>query len=257
MQEKFLLKAGQGQVNCLLSLPEGGEIRRVVLGVHGMGGSTQDAIQRSLAEEMTLFDSAVLQFDFPGHGENPTQELTLRGCVDALVATAGEAKARFPEIPELCIFASGFGAYVTLTAMEALLALPGTLRVVVQTPAARMDQTILAMCGGLSRETLWAMDSYTIPIARPLTITCRFYDELADNFVIQPYPVPMLILQGEEDSYIRMSDVRALREANEDSRLVIIPGASHRFLEPGAWDMVLDLTRDWFEFQQVLLCDCE
>ena len=27
------------------------------------------------------------------------------------------------------------------------------------------------------------------------------------------------------------------------------------FLEDGAWDMVLDLTRDWFEFQQVLLAD--
>ena len=32
---------------------------------------------------------------------------------------------------------------------------------------------------------------------------------------------------------------------------------SHRFVEEGAWDMVLDLTRDWFTFQQVLLCDWE
>lgn len=44
---------------------------------------------------------------------------------------------------------------------------------------------------------------------------------------------------------------------NEQSKLVIIPGANHRFLEDGAWDMVLDLTRDWFEFEQVLCCDWE
>jgi hypothetical protein len=36
---------------------------------------------------------------------------------------------------------------------------------------------------------------------------------------------------------------------------VIIPGASHQFKEEGAWDMVLDLTRDWFEYRQVLLMD--
>ena len=39
------------------------------------------------------------------------------------------------------------------------------------------------------------------------------------------------------------------------TKLVIIPGASHRFLEEGAWDMVLDLTRDWFEFEQVLVTE--
>jgi len=48
-----------------------------------------------------------------------------------------------------------------------------------------------------------------------------------------------------------------LRRLNENAKLVIIPGASHRFLEEGAWDMVLDLTRDWFEFEQVLVTDWE
>ena len=70
-----------------------------------------------------------------------------------------------------------------------------------------------------------------------------------------PCPIPMLILQGEKDAYIRMADIRQFRELNEGSKLVIIPGASHRFQEEGAWDMVLDLTRDWFEFEQVLLTD--
>ena len=67
--------------------------------------------------------------------------------------------------------------------------------------------------------------------------------------------IPMLILQGEEDSYIRMSDIQHFHRINEQSKLVVLPGVSHRFAEEGAWDMVLDLTRDWFEFQQVLLSD--
>jgi len=52
-----------------------------------------------------------------------------------------------------------------------------------------------------------------------------------------------------------MDDIRQFHRINEGSRLVIIPGASHRFLEEGAWDMVLDLTRDWFAFRQVTLAD--
>ena len=69
------------------------------------------------------------------------------------------------------------------------------------------------------------------------------------------YPIPMLILHGQYDDYIPMSDIQLLRDLNDRSKLVIIPGASHQFLEPGAWDMVLDLTRDWFEFEQVLLSE--
>jgi pimeloyl-ACP methyl ester carboxylesterase len=67
----------------------------------------------------------------------------------------------------------------------------------------------------------------------------------------------MLILHGEFDNYIPRAHIQNLRRLNENAKLVIIPGASHRFLEDGAWDMVLDLTRDWFEFQQVLVTDWE
>ena len=52
-----------------------------------------------------------------------------------------------------------------------------------------------------------------------------------------------------------MDYIQNFRRINEQSKLVIIPGTSHRFLEEGAWDMVLDLTRDWFSFEQVLLAD--
>ena len=75
------------------------------------------------------------------------------------------------------------------------------------------------------------------------------------NLVLMEQPIPMLVLHSEENAYIRMQDIRHFMQFNEESRLVIIPGTSHQFLEEGAWDMVLDLTRDWFEFEQVLLGD--
>ena len=71
------------------------------------------------------------------------------------------------------------------------------------------------------------------------------------------YPLPILILHGELDQVIPTEDVVNFNRLNERAKLVIIPGTTHRFLEDGAWDMVLDLTRDWFEFEQVLLADYE
>lgn len=254
MEKTFLLSSGQLSIPCTVSEPDCGDIRRIVLGVHGFGGSSDDAIQAGIAEEMGLFRSATIRFDFPAHGKNPAAELTLRNCVDTLLAAARYAKDRYAEVEDLCVFATGFGAYVTLVALQELLDMPGRVKLVVQTPSVLMHETLLSMAR-ISKETLWAMGKVTMQAPRPFDVTYSFYEELKSNIVLTSYPIPMLILHGEDDDYIHMTDIQQFHRINERSKLVIIPGASHRFLEEGAWDMVLDLTRDWFEFEQVLLSD--
>ena len=254
METSFVLTNGELKIPCKRCEPSGGTIRRVVLGVHGLGGSTADAIQEGIAEEMVMFRSASVRFDFPAHGESEVNELTLRGCVDSLLTVARWIREEYEDVEDLCIFATGFGAYVTLVALDELLELPGKIKLVVQTPSVRMHETILSMLR-VNRETLWALDRKCLAAERPFDITYSFYEELQSHIVLTTHPIPMLILHGEEDLYIRMNDIQQFNRINEDAKLVIIPGASHRFLEEGAWDMVLDLTRDWFEFEQVLLSD--
>lgn len=256
MEREILLQQGALTIPCLLTVPEQGEIRRIVLGVHGLGGSVGDAIQASIAEEMALFYAATYRFDFPGHGANPSQKLAVQDCVDTLAAVAQCAKEQYPQVEDLCVFATGFGAYITLLALQKLQTLPGKLKLVIQTPSVRMDDTLLRMIS-FSRETLWAMEKITFPLPRPLDVTYSFYEELEKNTVLANHSIPMLILQGETDDYIRFEDIQQFRRLNEQAKLVLIPGASHRFIEEGAWDMVLDLTRDWFEFEQVLVTDWE
>lgn len=232
------------------------EIRRVVLGVHGIGGSARDAIQTSLAEEMEFFSSVVYRFDFPAHGESPLDDsfFSLKNCRAVLMAVAKHARESYPEVEDLCIFATGFGAYVTLSCLEDLMDLPGKIKLVVQTPSVRMHETLLAI-KKMTKATLRAMGRVRFNAERPFDVTYEFYKELEDNLVLMTYPIPMLILHGEQDSVIRMEDIQSFARINEQSKLVIIPGTTHRFLEEGAWDMVLDLTRDWFEYEQVLLSD--
>ncbi len=254
MESTILLSHGDLKIPCKISEPDYGGLCRIVLGVHGFGGSSEDEIQVGIAEEMALFHSVTIRFDFPAHGENPTDSegFTLENCMETLIAVAAFARQRYEDVNDLCIFASGFGAYVTLLCLQDLLEMPGKVKLVVQTPSLRMDNTLLAMTG-LSKETLRALDRYTIPRARPFDVTYHFYEELHSHVALDSYPIPMLILHGEEDAFIPMTDIQNFHRINERSELVIIPGTSHRFLEEGAWDMVLDLTRDWFEFEQVLL----
>ena len=258
MEMEFMLTEGALRIPCKVCEPVSGNIRRIVLGVHGIGGSTDDAIQSAMAEEMGLFHSVTFRFDFPAHGKSPMQsdEFSLKACKQALAAVAAEARRRYPEVEDLCIFASGFGAYVTLLTLDEILELPGKVKLVVQTPSVRMHDTLLTMLRR-NRETFWAMDSLVLRAPRPLELTYRFYEELETNVAMNTCPIPMLILHGEEDAYIRREDIDNFNRINEDAKLVIIPGTTHQFLEDGAWDMVLDLVRDWFMYEDVLLCDGE
>lgn len=255
MEKEFLLTSGELTIPVKVTESDF-EIRRVVLGVHGIGGSAMDDIQTSLAEEMEFFSSAVYRFDFPAHGESPMDDrfLTLENCRRTLMAVAQHAKESYPEVEDLCIFATGFGAYVTLSCLEDMLDLPGKIKLVVQTPSVRMHETLLAI-KKISKATLQAMGRIRFNASRPFDVTYEFYKELEDTLVMMTFPIPMLILHGEQDSVIRMEDVQNFARINDQSKLVIVPGTTHRFLEEGAWDMVLDLTRDWFEFEQVLLSD--
>ena len=258
MEKTFLLSEGELNIFCRQSQPDRGEIRQVVLGVHGLCGSSEDEIQVGVAEEMEIFGAATLRFDFPGHGESPMSDayLTLPNCKRTLMAAAAYARQQYPQVEELCIFASGFGAYVTLLCLDDLAQMPGTIRLVVQTPDIMMHETLLNM-KRISHPTFQAMESITFRQNRFLTIPYSFYEELQENVAMFPCPVPMLILFGENDDYASLEHVREFRQINEDTKLVIIPGTSYDLKERNASNTVMDLARDWFEFQQVLVTDWE
>lgn len=253
MEYCFSIIHGSLTVPCRLTEPQG-DIRRLVLGIHGLGGSMNDVIQTGIAEEMSLFYSAVLDFDFPCHGSSAMdrEAFTLKNCSDSLLCAAQYLRQRYPQVEELCIFATGFGAYMTLVVLPELMEMPGNIRLVIQTPSVAMHDTLLTMLRR-SAEELRAIDRVMFPAPRPFEVSYSLYEDLRDNPVLTEHPIPMLILHSERNAYIRMADIQRFRRLNPDSRLVIIPGTSHTFQEAGAWDMVLDLTRDWFDFQQVLL----
>ena len=167
MEKEFILTNGELKIPCKRSEPSYGTIRRVVLGVHGLGGSTADAIQEGIAEEMEMFRSASVRFDFPAHGESEENELTLHGCVDSLLTVARWIKEEYADVEDLCIFATGFGAYVTLVALDELLELPAGSSWLSRLPLCGCTKRFSICCRLIGRPSgLWTANVY--PLTVPL-----------------------------------------------------------------------------------------
>jgi pimeloyl-ACP methyl ester carboxylesterase len=58
---------------------------------------------------------------------------------------------------------------------------------------------------------------------------------------------PTLLIVGGNDFQVIELNRAAFEQLRCDKRLVIVPGATHLFEEPGALDEVAALARDWFQ----------
>ena len=259
MEREFFLTHKSITIPCKLTEPDRTLIKRVVLGVHGLGGSTEDAIQAAIAEEMELFYAATLRFDFPAHGDSPVtgSDLTLEQCRQSLAAVVKWAKQAYPYV-DMGIFATGLGAFVTLVTLDDLRQIRENLKLVLQTPDLSMARTLLRMVR-MTEEEFCEQGRAVIGAgtSRALEVPYSFYEELQGHMVYYNHEMPMLLLHGEMDDLIPFSHLEPFRRFNDQSKLVIIPGADHQFRGAGQWNMVVDLTRDWFQCEQVLLCDWE
>ncbi len=57
---------------------------------------------------------------------------------------------------------------------------------------------------------------------------------------------PTLLIVGGNDTEVLALNRRARRQLNDASELVVVPGATHLFEEPGALQKVAQLAGDWF-----------
>ena len=256
MERRFVLRENGLQIPCVLEEPEYCTVRRCIIGVHGICGSKDSKILENIAEEMGLFGAATVRFDFPAHGTS-NEELSLERCQDTLRAVVRWAKKAFPYV-DMGLFATGFGAFVTLVTLDDLRMIHENLKLVLQTPNLSMDRSLLSMAKiteGKFRDQGHVVIGATMQ--RALDVPYSFYEELQGHMVYYNHEMPMLLLHGELDDVVPLSHLEPFRRFNDRSKLVVIPGADHQFLGAGQWDRVVDLTRDWFECEQVLLCDWE
>ena len=257
MERRFTLKEKDLQIPCVLQEPEYCDVRRCIIGVHSFCGSKDSRILVDIADEMGLFGAATLRFDFPAHGDSPVTDwgFSLAKCVDSLLAVVRWAKKAYPYV-DMGIFAPGFGAFVTLVALEELREIDENLKLVLQNPDLSMDLTLLTMAK-MTEEEFHKAGRVVIgrSIGWAVEVPYSFYEELRSHMLYYNHDMPMLLLHGEKDNLNPLSYLEPFRRFNPKSKLVVVPGADGQLRSAGQWDMVVDLTRDWFQCEQVLLCD--
>ena len=121
MEKRFSIPQDEFDLPMRVCEPDFGPVRRCIVGVHGFCGHKESQVFLTLSEEMGLFGAATVCFDLPCHGENPMTEkdLTLNNCEMALLTAAQWAKDTYPDVP-MCLFATGFGAFVTVLCLDGL-----------------------------------------------------------------------------------------------------------------------------------------
>ena len=136
-------------IKCKAFLPSSGNIRTVILGVHGFAGDKESSMLSELAKYVDQKDGALICFDFPAHGDSDRQEndLTVENCINDLLAVAEWIEDTFP-IAEKFIFATSFGGYISLLSLSRLQ----NYKVILRAPAVTMPKVLLGSVLKISAE---------------------------------------------------------------------------------------------------------
>ena len=258
MDYSTILECGDLRIPVLTYEPEYSDHSRVLIGIHGFGGDMHSTVIEAVAEEMGFYNTAAIAFDFPAHGESPMEDrqFSLDTCQRSLLQVVDFARERWPQAKEFCVLASSFGAYIALLAIDGLRERMGRFKMVLRCPAVRMNKTFLKMAR-TDEAGLLKKGRILCGYERKLELGYSFFEQLEYNNAVADHDMPMLILQGDQDELIDLDDIEFFRLLNGKSRLVMIPGATHRFNHEGELDMIIDLARDWYLCEEVLLCECD
>ncbi len=102
---------------------------------------------------------------------------------------------------------------------------------------------------GLLATRLIALTDFTAAAERPDTVAAVVSrggrPDLAHDYLRAVRQATLLIVGGRDEVVIELNR-QATKQLAGETRLEIVPGATHLFEEPGALEQVAGLARDWF-----------
>ncbi len=240
--KEFNIELEKYFVPCKLFTP-GGNIKRIVLGVHGFGGDKESSVLTALAENLSEKNCALLCFDFPAHGKSnaPDDCFRVEHCIQSLMEVVKYIRRHFKK-SEYGIFATSFGGYITLLCTEKLTDFKKVLRA----PAVTMADTFKDKIISVSKEQFVKDGGAVCGFERKMFVSSMFYEDLL-NFKIQIPQEEILIIHGTEDGIVPYFAVDKLANTYKNIKLFTIEGADHRFKKSGELIKIIETTVDWFD----------
>lgn len=221
---------------------------RIIIMAHGSGGNRlAHGLFSKIAETLQKVSCSTLAFDFSGHGESQDDILTLEHSGDDVRAAIAFAQQR--GYKHIALLGHSLGAYACLKAFSSdveTMILLGAL-------TGPVDWYWEDMCSQEQLEMVRDKGYIALEVNDDLRKTLTIDGNLLNDIrainqknIMSCITCPVLIIHGDADQQERdlyEYSQKALDYVLPESRLVVIPGAEHNFLEHS--DKVIELIKEW------------
>lgn len=238
IQDRYIIK-------CKAYLPSSGNVKAVIIGVHGFAGDKESSMLSELAKAMDSKDGALVCFDLPAHGDSGEDEekLTVENCISDLLAVAGWVTDTYPTA-EKTVFATSFGGYISLLCAHRLKG----YRMVLRAPAVTMPKVLLDSVLKITPEQFKSMGAVECGFERRIMLPYSFYEDLIQyDPYNNTYENPILVIHGGKDDIVPIEDVICFCHNRKNIGLVVIENADHRFKNDGEIERIVYETTRFIE----------
>ena len=223
-------------------------IQKYIIACHGFGGDKESSAIYELAKESTKHGIDVISFDFPEHGESKLyggDYFRVDNCISDLKSVYDYVKYEL-HANEINIFATSFGAYITIHAIMQNKINPS--KIVLRAPAIKMHEIFKKSLIKESMNVFKNNKKTILGFEKKLVVNYEYYLDLEKNQIITNNNLPeMLIIQGSDDDIAPIKDTKEFIKINKDKfKLIEIEGADHRFKKPGEIEKVINYTVNYF-----------
>ncbi|MCQ4923229.1 lysophospholipase [Tissierella carlieri] len=254
IEEEYNLEVAEGNIYGTLTLPKEGNNFPVAIIIAGSGPTDRDGNNplagknnslKMISESLAKEGIASIRYDKRGIGESKSlvkkeEDLIFEDYIDDVVRWVNKLREdkRFSKV---IIIGHSEGALIGATAsyksnVEGFISVSGmgysaydTLKRQLKNQSGDIYDKSLPLLDTLKEGNLIfnpPQELYSLfrPSVQPYMISWFKYDPVAE---IANVKVPILILQGDNDIQVEVTDAEILHEGNPDSKLVIIKGMNH------------------------------
>lgn len=224
-------------------------IKEIIIAVHGFGGDKDSSAIRLLAKKMVKENFLVICFDFPSHGDSEVEDdkLTIDNCINDIETIEQYIKDKFGRDIKINIFATSFGAYITL--LKIIKKKTRYNKIVLRAPAIKMDEILKNTLLREPFEDFKRNRVTKLGFRRIMDIPYDFYEELKANKILKIYQnnQKMFIIQGTNDDVAPIEDTKELIALDKNNiTLYEIKGADHRMKKNGELEEAINKAKEYF-----------
>ncbi len=251
MYRYFEINEHGHNIRCKIYCRDLKSIRRVVVFGHGFGGHKDNSAAEKFAERMIskYKNTAMITFNWPGHGDDVKKTLRLADCKEYLSLVIEYIRQKYTT-DEIYAYATSFGGYLVLKYIQER----GNpfRKIALRCPAVNMyDVMMQTIASHEEAELLKKGKPVLVGFDRKVPVGPALLAELKEQDIQQldylDYAEDLRIIHGTADEVVPYDAVYAFAD-NNLIEFVPVEKADHRFRDPKLMELAIKDILAFFEF---------